>query len=100
MCSIREGNPISPKAVRFTASMYRSPPLELTLTVLVGDDRGDDDHALHDFLVIGIDAQKREARRHNTKNDGADHPAGDASDAARERSSADHRCGDATEPAK
>ena len=69
-------------------------PLATTLAVLVDDDRGDDDDALHDLLVVGVDAEKRKAGGHDAQDDGADDRAGDAADAAGEGSSADDRGGD------
>src|SRR4051794_32566830 len=56
--------------------------LAALLAVLVGDHSSDDDDALDDFLVVRVDPQKGKARRHHAEDDGADHRAGDAPDAA------------------
>jgi hypothetical protein len=40
-------------------------PRGAALSVLVGDDWGDDDAALDDFLVMRVDVEESEARREN-----------------------------------
>ena len=65
--------------------------------MLVGDDGGDDDAALDDLLVVGVDVEEGEAGSQNPEGHRADHGSDHAADAAGERSAADHRGGDCVE---
>jgi hypothetical protein len=48
-------------------------PRGAALSVLVGDDWGDDDAALDDFLVMRVDVEESEARRENAEHCRAHH---------------------------
>ena len=50
------------------------------LAIHVGGDRSNDDHALHDILVVDIDAEKGESARHDTENHHANYGAPNAAD--------------------
>src|SRR5271154_1725941 len=67
------------------------------LTILVGDDRGDNDAALDDLLIVGVNVEEGEARSQNAEDDCADHGSCQAADAARERGPADHSRRDCVE---
>lgn len=64
----------------------------LTLTVDVDDDGCGNDRTLDDLLVVSAHLQEGETGGDYAQDDGADHGAGDAADAARQRGAADDGC--------
>ncbi len=64
--------------ILLTLASYQDSPM----TISIGHNRRDDDSAFDDVLNIGVEADERESARHDAENDGANHSAADAPDAA------------------
>src|SRR5271163_128668 len=100
---MRDGRGQTWRGTRDPAKLHRrrNPPgsdgAASALAILVGDDGGNDDGALDDFLVMSVDVQEREPGGQHPEDYGTDDSSGQPADAARKRRAANDRGGDRVE---